>query len=164
MRWNVLEFLIKQNGWKRGAEIGVHKGATTFHLLRKCARLHLYAVDSWPAAANWRPDGTKKDQRAVGAEFLRQAAAYDGSRLTVLKGPSIEMAPRVVDGSLDFVFIDADHSTEAVRADIATWAPKVRPGGMVLGHDIDMPTVMAAVKEAFGEFALYPNKVWGVAC
>lgn len=40
---------------------------------------------------------------------------------------------------LDVVFIDGDHSLEGVSADLETWTPKVRPGGVVLCHDADCP-------------------------
>jgi hypothetical protein len=41
----------------------------------------------------------------------------------------------VTNGSLDFVYIDGNHRFEQVVADLAAWAPKVRPGGIVAGHD-----------------------------
>ncbi len=41
----------------------------------------------------------------------------------------------VQDALLDFVFIDADHSYESVKRDIKDWYLKVRPGGLVSGHD-----------------------------
>lgn len=39
------------------------------------------------------------------------------------------------DASLDFVFIDADHSYAAVSRDIDAWIPKVKKGGIIAGHD-----------------------------
>ena len=48
---------------------------------------------------------------------------------------SMEAAQQVEDGSLDFVFIDGDHRFDAVMMDISLWAPKVRKGGIVSGHD-----------------------------
>lgn len=36
---------------------------------------------------------------------------------------------------IDLLFIDADHSYEAVRKDWADWFPKVRPGGVIALHD-----------------------------
>ena len=54
----------------------------------------------------------------------------------------------------DLVFIDATHSEESVREDIQLWAPKVRPGGIVCGHDYNnkrFPGVKIAVDEYFGE-------------
>jgi predicted O-methyltransferase YrrM len=50
-------------------------------------------------------------------------------------GYSIDVAPSVEDESLDFVYIDGMHDYGSVRQDIAAWAPKVRLGGFVGGHD-----------------------------
>ena len=38
---------------------------------------------------------------------------------------------------IDFLFIDGDHHFEAVLLDLQGWCPKVRPGGLIAGHDID---------------------------
>ena len=38
-------------------------------------------------------------------------------------------------GAIDFVFIDADHSYEACKADILAWAPFVKRGGILAFHD-----------------------------
>jgi hypothetical protein len=44
------------------------------------------------------------------------------------------------DNSLDFVFIDGNHSFPYVAEDIFYWEKKVRPGGIVSGHDyLDVP-------------------------
>ena len=54
------------------------------------------------------------------------------------------------DGELDFVFIDGEHSYEAAKADIKAWWPKVRSGGLFVGHDYDrqrFPGVCRAVDE-----------------
>lgn len=54
-----------------------------------------------------------------------------------------------LDGSIDAVFIDADHSEEAVFADIQAWLPKVKKGGIISGHDYDEPGVRNAVQLHF---------------
>lgn len=48
----------------------------------------------------------------------------------------IAAMPSIPDGSLDFVYIDGNHSEEYVRQDIRLWWPKVKIGGMLAGHDI----------------------------
>ena len=56
-------------------------------------------------------------------------------------------------GELDFVFIDGEHGYEAAKADVEAWWPKVRSGGLLVGHDYDrhrFPGVCRAVDE-FGE-------------
>ena len=65
-----------------------------------------------------------------------------------MKKSSVEAAPELEDGSLDFVFIDANHSYDAVKNDIIAWAPKVRSGGVLCGHDYNsFPGVQKAVDD-----------------
>ena len=57
--------------------------------------------------------------------------------------------------TVDFCFIDADHSYESVLADLRTWWPKVKPGGTLAGHDYRQSDpwlvgVTPAVHEFFG--------------
>jgi predicted O-methyltransferase YrrM len=63
------------------------------------------------------------------------------------------------DGSLDRVFIDADDAHEGCLADIRVWWPKLKVGGLMLGHDfLAKYGVPRAVREAFGS----PDEVsWG---
>ena len=56
------------------------------------------------------------------------------SNLVLLKGTSQDVVHRF-DQPIDLLFIDADHSYEAVRADWELWGPKVRPGGIIACHD-----------------------------
>jgi predicted O-methyltransferase YrrM len=53
--------------------------------------------------------------------------------------------------SLDFIFIDADHTYEGVLADLCAWYPKLKPGCLMAGHDFnsDWPGVVQAVDEFF---------------
>lgn len=154
-RHRVLSGLVKERGWQSGAEIGVNRGRLLFHLLDHAPQLHMIGVDSWLPGDPLFPDHVQ-----VGAEVIRRAKQY-GSRVTILHGASVAMAALVPDGSLDFIFIDADHSREAVLADIAAWVPKVREGGGILGHDIDFESVRIAVTEKFGDnYSILPDDVW----
>jgi hypothetical protein len=59
------------------------------------------------------------------------------------------------------VFIDADHSYDAVKKDIEDWDKKVRDGGIVFGHDIDWPSVKTAVEEKYGKlYVTEEDNVW----
>lgn len=66
------------------------------------------------------------------------------------------------DKFFDLVYIDANHSYECVKKDIATWMPKLKKGGRIAGHDHDQnwPGVMRAVKEAFGRKAETEGRNW----
>lgn len=64
----------------------------------------------------------------------------------------------VGDRMFDFVYIDGDHAYESARQDIGLWRQRVRPGGLIGGHDYCgvCPGVMRAVDEAFGK----PHKIF----
>ncbi|HVH71989.1 MAG TPA: class I SAM-dependent methyltransferase [Candidatus Dormibacteraeota bacterium] len=75
-------------------------------------------------------------------------------------GCSWELAAKYEDASLDFCFIDAAHDYASVSRDIDAWAPKVKPGGILAGHDFaDWPGfgVMRAVCERFPRFEVWPG-------
>lgn len=77
-----------------------------------------------------------------------------------LTGDSSESAARYEDQSLDLVFIDADHSPEAVERDIRAWLPKLRPGGMIAGHDAQGPGVIRALTRVFGGAHQVDREIW----
>ena len=72
----------------------------------------------------------------------------------VIQKESTKAAADFTDQSLDFVFIDANHSYEHVKADIEAWKPKMKVGGMLSGHDYGEP---CGVKQAVDE--LLPGQV-----
>lgn len=85
--------------------------------------------------------------------------AYPG-RIDIMRMKTHEAAQYVPDGSLDFVFIDADHTYEGCKQDLEDWAPKVRRGGVIAGHDINWPTVKQAVDEVYPDFVRLSDNVW----
>jgi predicted O-methyltransferase YrrM len=72
---------------------------------------------------------------------------------------SVTAARTYADGSLDFVFIDADHRYLAVHADIRAWLPKLKPGGVLAGHDFKADGVRRAVRELIPEARRHPKSV-----
>lgn len=46
-------------------------------------------------------------------------------------------ARQYADASLDFVFIDASHDTDSVAHDLLAWWPKLKPTGVLAGHDYE---------------------------
>lgn len=146
-----VEFVRRQR-WTRGAELGVDKGILFRQLLDGVPDLHLTGVDVFPL-----PDRKAR---------VYEIAASCPDRCRVICATTHDASAAIHDGSLDFVFIDADHSYAAVKDDITCWAPKVRAGGWLGGHDYHprkFPGVVTAVDEAFGRTAHHlDGTIWGV--
>lgn len=85
---------------------------------------------------------------ATARACFKEATGLDSERF-LHNCDSALAAERYADKSVDFCFIDADHSEAAVKRDTAAWLPKIRPGGIIAGHDIDFPEVRAAVLSFF---------------
>lgn len=115
---------FKKLGFKKGAEVGVYLGYYSRILLDTIPGLELLCVDWWKQ---------KTYRERAYPVVLETMSKYPGAK--VIRGKSVKVAKTVEDESLDFVFIDADHSYEAVKEDIEAWTPKVRMGGIVSGHD-----------------------------
>jgi hypothetical protein len=167
-RWQVLIDLVKRNGWQSGAEIGVLACKTTHQLMVNCPQLTLYAVD--PLAPqpltddSFSDDGTtyaKHDWLSFQHTMQDLLADYQG-RLTWMQMLSHEAAPHVPDGSLDFVFIDADHSSPAVEQDIRLWTPKLNPTGWLTGHDAHFPSVRRVIDRMLPGWTQHEDNVWSI--
>lgn len=156
-------------------EIGVWKGKSLSYLCveasRKSPDIGVVGVDTWMGSVEHQNDpsvtgGTLFD------EFSRNISPV-ASNLSVMRMPSLEAVGNFPDGSLDGVFIDGSHEYEDVRDDISAWKQKVRPGGILAGHDYIFfwPGVIRAVNEAFpsvfgssGTRAETGEFCWAVVC
>lgn len=68
---------------------------------------------------------------------------------------SVDAAATYTDSSLDFVFIDAEHTYPALSADLQAWYPKIKNGGTIGGHDYSiLEDVRQAVQDFFGPLGL----------
>ncbi len=85
-----------------------------------------------------------------------------GEKVVFIHDTSTNFSKQVLDEELDFIFVDGDHSYEATLADITNYWPKVKKGGIFAGHDINLNTVDAAVKEFFKDKAVtvVENNAW----
>ena len=142
-RKHFLRHLIESHCVAHMIEVGVRDGRTTFYLLDHVPHLYVTGIDT-----------------RISQFYTTAIAEKYGTRLQALQGLSYEVADSIPDASVDLVFIDADHSYEAVRKDIIKFTPKLRSGGILCGHDIDYPGVNRAVKEMIPDHDVGPNFVW----
>jgi glycosyltransferase involved in cell wall biosynthesis len=153
---------LKISGEIRGAEIGVDRGSLSGYLVRELPELYLNMVDTWTVFevdSDYAQSGdlitlrTQEQRNEDFAEALRVTKEAEDRRY-VWPFTSKEAASKIQDESLDFVFIDADHSYTGVLADLKLWASKVRKGGLICGHDYAHPYFPQwGVTQAVNEYA-----------
>ena len=150
-----------------GAEIGIWLGKMSYHLLK--SGLKLYMVDNWKGVPGYGHKFSDEAQIINKQKALELTSQFDSRRI-ILHMDSKDASLMVPDKSLDFVFIDADHSYEGVKSDIKHWISKVKPGGWLGGHDYGNENepnhegVEKAVNEASQEygfkFEVPPHHCW----
>jgi hypothetical protein len=140
------------------AEIGVYAGESTRLFVASGKVTRLLAVDPWQAYTALQ---SPYPWSFVRATFLNWAATEP--TVSPLAATSAQAAAWIAPHTLDFVYIDADHEYESVRADILLWRERVKPGGFIGGHDFSrsFPGVMRAVIELLGlPKLLYRDTSW----
>ena len=159
-----------------GVEVGVADGSTAIPLLQKHKGLNLYCVDPYVMYEATYSDGKAKQhgfitQSQFDAQFqntrfkLEQKA---GTRVTLIRLGSEEVAFHFSDELFDFVFIDGNHLYKSVVNDIQSWVPKVAWGGVMIGHDYNpadpnlKANVVKAVDESFTKINRGPGSIWWV--
>ncbi len=129
-----LPAIFESRQYRTGAEIGVWHGKFSEAFCLANPNLQMLSVDAWESFHGY------VDTKAKSVEGMQLAEASARERLSkcncdIRKGASVDVAKTIPDRSLDFVFIDANHSYEAVRDDLRAWVPKVKSGGIISGHD-----------------------------
>ncbi len=162
----VLEGWVRDKGWTTGCEVGVLRGRNLFHLLDLFPALSMIAVDPWLRLEDTGEPGFETyaghDMEGYARYVAERAHGY-GERCKVLRRASVDAAKAVPDESLDFVFVDACHTEAAVRADIAAWAPKIKPTGYLTGHDRQRPEVRLVLDDLLLGWEEWPSKCWRIA-
>lgn len=143
MRWDAILDRLPKNKKLKGAEIGVLNGNTAGRILMARPLLVHIMIDPWCVpgrdSSYWKSadSNARKAQREHEAAYQKtlKVTKFAGKRGRIMRMTSELAAPQIKNGSLDFVFIDGDHSYEGTKKDILLWIPKVKPGGWIGGHD-----------------------------
>jgi hypothetical protein len=119
-------------GFKVGAEIGTHVGIFAKRLCAANPGLKLYCIDPYIVYPEYLEFFEQSEMDAHFEEARERLAPYD---VTFIRKTSMEAVKDFEDNSLDFVYIDGNHQLPYVISDLFHWNKKIRPGGILSGHD-----------------------------
>lgn len=146
-------------------EVGTQFGLTAVAMSNARPDLKIVCVDHFQGSPN---DATNNVAMHYGPGFVRSSFRANvshrfGNQVQLIEKDSLAAASEF-DGQVDMVFIDADHEYAGVKADIEAWSKKVKPGGIISGHDYaaNFQGVIQAVKEAFPVGLAINGSVWSV--
>jgi len=152
-----LPWLFKELGFKSGAEIGVYRADYTKVLAK--SGLQIYGIDPWLSYPNYPYNADPKTQERMNEYYETSKKILEPYlNCTLIKKTSMEAAEDFANRSLDFVYIDGNHSFRYVAEDLCEWSKKVKKGGIIAGHDyiygnpvhFHVRFVLEAYIEAFG--------------
>ena len=151
-------------------EVGTWMGRSAAYMATKIQesgkKIRFFAVDNFEGSPG-------EDVHAQAIATLReQGTDLEGACRKNLQDCGLDKYVRIVrdeswiaaegfaDGSVDFCMIDASHEYRFVKRDIEAWLPKIKPGGVIAGDDLDEPGVKQAVKEVLGDKWMSSGKRW----
>lgn len=130
-------------------EVGCWKGRSAccmaVEIINSQKRIRFDCVDVWY-------------EDYVYQEFLRNIEPVK-SIIKPIRIDSVIGATRYPDRSLDFVFIDGDHSYDGVMRDLVAWIPKVKVGGILAGHDYEWNAEVTKAVDFFFAHDKYPKAI-----
>lgn len=118
-------------------EVGTYKGDFGQIIIDTTKPNDFYAVDPlrlFPGMISY-PGSEFDSQESLDALAEKVSARFSKQGHTLLRGTSEEQSTTFEDGSIDFVYIDGDHTYEGCKLDIDLWWPKIKSGGILSGHD-----------------------------
>lgn len=142
-----LAALFYELGFRVGVELGVQEGEYSEILCKTNPRLKLYSIDAWKAYKGYT-DFTRQDKlERFYTAALERLHKYP---CVVMRRFGKDAVTFFRDDSLDFIYIDANHTYNALMEDINLWIPKIRKGGIISGHDYISRTEQWTADHAYG--------------
>jgi len=133
-------------------EVGCWQGQSLAFLLVEAhnsgKQIKVFGCDHFLGSAGDGPLLHEAELKSIAAHCMNnlRRASYP---YALIKADSVTASTFFADESIDYCFIDAGHHYEEVKADLEAWLPKMKPTGIMAGHDYNQAPVSKAVDESF---------------
>ncbi len=132
-RFQLWQKLLKEADLKSVLEIGVWKGDFAAQTLKECEHIEqYYMIDPWANLPDWnKPYNVDTEMfDDIYAEAMDKTA-FASEKVIVLRGRTKEVIDQIPDNSLDFAYIDGDHTLRGITIDLIMLLPKMKEGGFI---------------------------------
>ncbi len=155
----VVNAIINAFKLTKGAELGVRRGEFSASLLQHNPNLYMICVDIWEDHPYLNEKGQPHNNNYHTFLSNIESVKYRCSQFKLL---TIEAHKLVEDKSLDFIFIDATHTYDSLEKDIFLWKDKLKPGGILMGHDYHPEFDNSGMIHCIDKYANIQQKVHAV--
>ena len=122
---------------KTMVEVGVWKGDFAKEVLEQCEFIErYYMIDPWATLPDWNKPFNVDTQvfDDIYVEAMNKTA-FASEKVIVLRGRTKEVIDDIPDESLDFAYIDGDHTLRGITIDLIKLFPKMKKNGLIAGDD-----------------------------
>jgi len=138
---------------ENAAEIGSWKGLSAVIVLLGMRSVCRETIPKYYCIDTFEASNEELNSESTFEEFSKATGKFDDLKIIQpIKGWSTDLKTlEQIPNNLDWVYIDGDHSTEAVYNDIILYHPKIKTNGLILFHDHTWETVKAGIDKAAEE-------------
>lgn len=139
-RYDLWTNIINQRAPKSVAEVGVWKGDFAAEVLKKCPSIEkYYMIDPWTQLPDWNKpfNVTSREFTEVYEEAIEKTE-FAAKKRHILRGRTKDIIADIENDSLDFVYIDGDHTLRGITLDLILIIPKIKSGGLIAGDDFKL--------------------------
>lgn len=147
----------------RVIELGSWVGLSAVMLAEQC-KAEVTCVDSFKSSPG---DPLHAVAQNFGVDIIRNTFKKNAGKrykktIKLVEADTQAAVKQFQDGAYDFVWVDADHRHKQAKADMEAYLPKLKPGGVMAGHDFkdERWGVEKAVREVFGHDFEVRDGVW----
>jgi hypothetical protein len=136
-RTNLWTNILSELDCKSLCEVGVWKGEFAESLLQRLNRIESYTlIDPWKNLPDWNKPANKSDIEfeRIHDEAMKRVNPYK-EKIIEIRATTKNAKKKIKNGSLDFVYIDGDHTLRGITIDLNAMLPKVRKYGFIGGDD-----------------------------
>lgn len=136
-RIDLWERILRATNVETMLEVGVWKGDYAKQILAQCEFIQrYYMIDPWANLPDWnKPFNVSPEVFKEVYEEAMTKTEFASSKRVVLRGRTKEVIATIPDNSLDFAYIDGDHTLRGITVDLTKVLPKVNEGGLIGGDD-----------------------------
>lgn len=116
-----------------GVEVGVAEGRYSKTILEVPAVVKLYGIDPYVPHKGYMDYTRPETFERMYNNTMKRLQVYPN--FVLIQKFSMDAVKQFKDDSLDFVYIDANHSYATVLEDVREWTKKVKRNGIVAGDD-----------------------------
>jgi len=167
-RFELWRQVLNATNAKTMVEVGVWKGGFAKEILGQCETLEkYYMIDPWATLPDWNKpfNVDTKVFDDIYSEAMNNIS-FASEKVVVLRGRTKEVIEKIPDESLDFAYIDGDHTLRGITIDLIKLLPKMKKNGLIAGddftpnpwqHDVSFePTLVCPFSIYFAEAVDHP--------